>query len=135
MSRQSSPDLSRFSYQDGKLLRDGAECGFLDNCGYLRVCIGGRKYLNHRIIYKLHNPHFDLFSDEVIDHIDRNRTNNLIDNLRAVSKAENNKNRGKHKGVSYCKQTGKWKAIWPKWLGRYNTEEEAINAVKQYTED
>lgn len=135
MSVQGSPDLTCFSYQDGKLLRHGKDCGFIDNCGYKRVGIGGRKYLVHRIIYKLHNPDFDLNSDLVIDHIDRDRLNNHVQNLRAVSKADNNRNKAEPLGVSYCKQTGKWKAIWPKWLGRYDSKEEAINAVKQYTKE
>lgn len=121
--------LTDFTYSDGKLFRKGREVGFMDNCGYLRTSIRGRKYLVHRLIYKLHNPEFDLESDLVIDHINRDRTDNRIENLRAVTKAENNRNRDLPKGVSYCKQTGKWKAIHPRWLGRFDTEQEAIDAV------
>ena len=122
--------LKDFSYSNGVLLRKGKPCGFKDNCGYLRVGIKGRKYLVHRIIYKLHNPELDLSSDLVIDHIDRDRLNNRIENLRAVTKAVNNKNRAECKGVSFCKQTGKWKAsLNGKWLGRHDSEQEAINVV------
>ena len=122
--------LSDFTYVEGKLLRKGKPCGYMDNCGYLRVGIQGSTYLVHRIIYKLHNPDFDLKSTLVVDHINRVRDDNRIENLRAVSKAANNRNRAECKGVSYCKQTGKWKAgLNGKWLGRHATEKEAINAV------
>ena len=124
--------MNTLSYDKGRLLRDGKLCGFMDNCGYLRVSIGRRKYLVHRLIYKLHNPEFDLESDLVIDHINRVRDDNRIENLRAVTKAENNRNRSLCKGVSYCKQTGKWKAgLDGVWLGRHATEQEAINAVNR----
>lgn len=121
--------LTDFAYSAGKLFRKGREVGSMDNHGYLRTTVNYHKYLVHRLIYKLHNPEFDLESDLVIDHINRNRTDNRIENLRAVTKAENNRNRDLPRGVSYCKQTGKWKAIQPRWLGRFETEQEAIDAV------
>lgn len=123
-------NLQDFNYEDGRLLRKGKECGYVDNCGYRRVCINRKKYLVHRLVYKLFNPEFDLASDLVVDHINRNRLDNRIENLRAVSKAENNRNRAECRGVSYCKQTGKWKAaLNGKWLGRHDTEQEALDAV------
>lgn len=123
--------FSELTYESGVLLRKGKPCGYVDNCGYLRTCIAGKKYLNHRLIYKMHNPEFDMGSDLVVDHINRNRLDNRIENLRAVTKAENNRNRAKARGVSYCKQTGKWKAfLGTKWLGRYATEQEALHAVE-----
>ena len=122
--------LEGLSYSDGVLYRNGKPSGFKDNCGYLRVCINRKKYLVHRLIYKLHNPEFNLSSDSVIDHINRDRTDNHIENLRAVTKAVNNRNRSECRGVSYCKQTDKWKATLDGiWLGRYATEQEALDVI------
>ncbi|SOL37542.1 homing endonuclease [Yersinia phage fPS-19] len=124
-------DLTSFTYSEGNLLRKGKVCGFVDNCGYLRVSINYKKYLNHRLIYKMFNTEFDLSSDLVIDHINRNRKDNRIENLRAVTKAFNNTNMELCDGVSYCKQTSKWKAsLNGMWLGRYSTREGAQYAVK-----
>lgn len=121
--------LTDFTYSDGKFLKNGKEVGHISNHGYRRFKINGKNYLIHRLIYKMHNPEFDLSSELVIDHINRNRLDNRIENLRAVTKAENNRNHDLPKGVSYCKQTGKWKAIHPRWLGRFDTEQEALDAV------
>lgn len=46
----------------------------------------------HRIVYLAR--HRDIPEDCVIDHIDRDRSNNRISNLRAVTQMENMKNRG-----------------------------------------
>ncbi len=70
-----------------------------------------------------------------IDHIDRNKLNNKIENLREVTKSENMANRKKHKtnksgykGVAYHKASKKWRAsvrINKKdvWIGCYKTPE------------
>lgn len=53
--------------------------------GYCRVRIGGKNYSVHRLIY-------ETFKGPIkgkIDHIDGNKTNNHIDNLRDVSQSEN----------------------------------------------
>jgi hypothetical protein len=45
-----------------------------------------------------------------IDHIDRDRTNNKLDNLRLVTYQQNNFNRSKVNGYAWHKQTKKWRA-------------------------
>jgi len=50
----------------------------------------GISYKVHRIVYQLH---YDLKEDFVIDHIDNDRTNNKIENLREISHAENSRNK------------------------------------------
>lgn len=89
-------------------------------------------------------------SGEVVDHIDRDTTNNLSSNLRIVTQSENLQNRSKQSkkynssqyiGVSFETWSGKWKAsininYKRKTLGRFNTEIEAAeaynSAIKQY---
>ena len=57
----------------------------------MRVKLNGRTYQLHRIIAK----HFIENPDDLpqVDHIDRNKTNNSIENLRWVSNSENSRNR------------------------------------------
>lgn len=58
--------------------------------GYLRFCAHGHFYSVHRIIYETYIGPIEKGMD--IDHIDGNRSNNNIANLRLVSHSENMKN-------------------------------------------
>lgn len=71
-----------------------------------------------------------------VDHRDRDRSNNRWVNLREATRLQNHANRGNfphsapYKGVSYDKQTGRWRARLRKNgklidLGRFDTPEEA----------
>ena len=59
--------------------------------GYMRVHLNGRNYRLHRILAKHFLPNPDDLPQ--VDHIDRNRSNNAIENLRWVSISDNNRNR------------------------------------------
>ena len=75
--------------------------------GYVRLNllekVNGRtvihKYYKHKLIAKqfIENPD-DL---DYVDHINRNKLDNSIENLRWCSASENNKNKSSHKGVDY----------------------------------
>jgi hypothetical protein len=59
--------------------------------GYANVTINKEIYKIHRIVWVLFNKHIS--SNLVIDHIDRNRSNNSIENLRLVDNQINVRNR------------------------------------------
>lgn len=76
-----------FEYVDGHLYWKitkgtraikGSKAGKLRKDGYYDVGLDGKYYLIHRIVYALHYNKLP----EIIDHIDRNRSNNKIENLR-----------------------------------------------------
>lgn len=71
-------------------VKAGSIAGHLRKTGYWSVTLKGKDYQVHRIIYLL--AHGYLNSNLVIDHVDKNRSNNLIDNLRAVSPEYNSRN-------------------------------------------
>lgn len=58
--------------------------------GYSELMLKGRVYKCHRVVFELINGKFD--KNLVIDHIDGNRSNNNINNLRLCSNAENSRN-------------------------------------------
>lgn len=68
--------------------------------GYTQVRLDGVLYQAHRIIYKM------LYNEEPenIDHIDRDKSNNKAENLRAVSPRGNSENSSKisHTGATHC---------------------------------
>jgi hypothetical protein len=78
---------------------------------------------------------------DLVDHKDRNKLNNNIENLRELTKSENNKNAdkrkngatSKHKGVSWNKNERKWEARLKLngkhlFLGYFNNEDDAGQA-------
>jgi hypothetical protein len=78
--------------------------------GY-NIGINGKRYKTSRICFL----HYYGFLPETVDHINRNPHDNRIINLRAATNAENCRNRkpygsSKYLGVSWFKQSGKWKA-------------------------
>ena len=61
------------------------------NRDYVCVKLNGRNYLYHRILARHFIPNPENLPQ--VDHIDRNKTNNSIENLRWVSAGENLRNR------------------------------------------
>ncbi len=73
----------------------------LKKLGYVRCVLNQKDYYKHRLLANQYLD-FDL-NDKTreIDHIDNNRSNNSLSNLRIVSRSENMFNKGKNKGIVY----------------------------------
>ncbi len=106
--------------------------GYADSFKYGRVYYQGKVYLLHRFIYFWMTGEWP----EFVDHIDGDPWNNKWDNLRSVSRSENQRNtklRTDNKsgvsGVCYGKRDNVWIArIGKRKLGTFKTKEEAIAA-------
>jgi len=98
--------------------------GSMSGSGYLAFSMPNReKVCVHRLMGEtfLSNPH----NLRNIDHIDRNKLNNNLDNLRWFSQNDNMTNRGQIKGIAL--HNGKWLAkMGIDVLGSWDTKEEAI---------
>lgn len=95
----------------------GDVAGCLHHTGYVIVRACRQNFLAHRIVWDLNNPTDKLLRDEQIDHIDQDKTNNRLHNLRKVSSVENGRNRPKNinntsgvVGVYWYSQYAKWRA-------------------------
>jgi len=110
-----------FYYEDGELYRrkasgsapSGGRLKSVTSDGYIATRIEGRHVTAHRIIWTMHNH--DIHDGMQIDHIDGNRMNNDISNLRCVTHQDNTKNsslrsdnRSRVVGVSWFKATSRW---------------------------
>lgn len=70
----------------------GSEAGMaLNGSGYKDVRLNNQLFRAHRIVFEMHNGAIP--NGMEIDHIDGNRENNRIENLRLVSRKENTRNK------------------------------------------
>lgn len=86
----------RMEYRDGGLFwidgpNSGMRVGTVLRNGYRRVHYKGKNYPEHRLVWVWHTREMPKGH---IDHINRIRDDNRIENLRDVSPLENAKNRG-----------------------------------------
>jgi hypothetical protein len=96
----------------------------------------------HRIVWKLAHPDWDIFDtsdDNLIDHYNRNRKDNRLENLHLVNRKQNSYNRD-DKGY-YLRPNGKYQASIridgrAICLGTFDTEDKArasyLEAKKKY---
>jgi len=136
------PDTGEFSWRykfspSGRPLVGSP--GWVTNHGYVRVSTNGKEIQGHRLAYRM------MVGDDVpkgmeIDHINGDRSDNRWQNLRVVSRTQNNMNarlradnKSGVKGVYYDKSRGLWAAEIKMSgkrhaLGRFGTLEEAKHA-------
>jgi hypothetical protein len=121
----------------------GAVVGCITQYGYKQVRINKKSYLAHRIVFLLHKGYLP----KTLDHINGDRVDNRIENLRPVTINQNQHNRklnknntSGHKGVSWCKLTNKWKTSIKLEgkrinLGTFDNLEEAAEVVREAREE
>jgi len=126
--------------------RQGDVLGYVDpSTGYAKGHVKGKLYYAHRLAWLLH---YGKWPPHEIDHINGDKTDNRIENLRAVSHRDNCKNHPLRSdntsgvcGVTWDRWSGKWVVrIWNqgggKNLGRFADFDKAVavrlEASEQY---
>lgn len=83
------PETGSFYRISGKRANEDVPAGYLTNKGYLMLTMDGWSYPLHRMAWLYtHGEH----PNGEIDHIDGNKSNNRIENLRVVTRGENQQN-------------------------------------------
>lgn len=124
-------------------LNKGAKAGTLQNHGYVAITIDNKRYLAHRLAWLYV---YGRWPSKWIDHLNGNRSDNRISNLREVDKQQNQANSKKYKsnssgkkGVCLHKPSNKFRAYIvlnrrQKHLGLFDTVEEAYAAYAEAAE-
>jgi len=151
--------LRLFEYRDGRLhhrtasrgRKIGDPIGSINGTGYRRVGMGGKYYTEHALVYLMHHGYIPA----EIDHINGIRNDNRIENLRAVTRSQNQYNKGKcrnntsgHRGVSWHKKSQAWvirvmkngKTVFQKYakdleLAAFIAEEARLKYYGQYARE
>ena len=123
--------------QSSNRIKAGDVSGYVDSLGYWALKIDRGRYKGHRVAwFYVHGK----WPPQEIDHIDGNKLNNAIANLRLANRAENVRNRGTprantsgYKGVSFHKHQQKWRAYITAngrqhSLGYFDNREDAARA-------
>lgn len=138
-----------FSYKDGFLYwnmdrgiktKKGSLAGYFNkSIGRRNIMIDKKMYRYHRIIYLHHHG----WMSKYVDHIDGDKLNNKIENLRSCTSSQNNYNRiiqknnkSGAKGVHWSTHHNKWYARIsvnkkPVYLGTYDNLDDAASAVHE----
>lgn len=122
LTREELQRLLEYDQQSGNFIRRinrhkhkaGEVAGCLHPFGYVHIRIGSQAYKAHRLAwFYVHGN----WPDGEIDHIDRNKANNSLANLRVVTRKGNVENTGPTKrsksgikGVSWKAQCQRWQA-------------------------
>jgi hypothetical protein len=114
----------------------GMVAGAKHGRGYIILAVDNVSYLAHRLAWAIH--YGSISEDMQIDHINGDRSDNRICNLRIATHAENCRNsRARKHNKSGIKGVRKMRSKWSSrlringkeiWLGSYNTPEEAKQA-------
>ena len=136
-------------YKDGALYwkrfmggkaKENSRAGSFHRTGYVHIQLKNKVYKEHRLVFAF----FNNYCPEFLDHIDGNRSNNKIENLRPATRGQNNRNSkipitntSSIKGVGYWR--GKWRARVDFerkhfFVGYFKTKEDAEVAVKEARE-
>lgn len=126
----------RWKVQSGGTI-PGRIAGTAHNNGYWQIKARGTAYLAHRLAWLMVHGEWPL---NEVDHINGDKRDNRIANLRTATRSQNMANKGAnrnntsgYKGVSLFKRTGKWVACYRKdgrtvHVGYFDTAEEAAQA-------
>lgn len=138
----------RWRYEDDKLFKMDKRSKKWSCCnelkpqpdGYVAVGVGGRMMYLHRLVYYFHHPEWyiaDTSRDNSIDHVNQDKSDNRIENLRVVNNSQNLQNvstiGGRPiRGVYFMRDGRKkpWRAHWYQdcklRTKHFATEEEAL---------
>lgn len=121
-------------------MHPGDEAGTQNASGYVFICVGGVRYKAHRLAWFYHYGEWPSDETPQIDHINGNRADNRIANLRLVTDGQNSRNQkvrstntSGRTGVQFHKPRGKWMAVIRnngkyECLGYYAKFEDAVKA-------
>ena len=135
------PEIGIFTWKvsTSRRVKVGGVAGCQSGHGYLRIAVQSRLYKAHRLAWLYV---YGAWPKDQLDHINRNRSDNRISNLRGVTNKQNLQNASKyshntsgHTGVCWHKQCSKWVAQIAHnrkhlSLGLFTNIEEAVAARK-----
>ena len=139
-----NPDTGIFTWikKPNNRIKIGKVAGHLHESGYIKIVFKRSSYRVNRLAYYMYHGVDPL--EKLVDHIDGNKINNKIKNLRLLNTSQNAMNRVNLSsnntsgvtGVIWCKRARKWVVLImvnrvQKNMGYFINKEDAIKARKE----
>jgi hypothetical protein len=106
--------LFKWKVKKSHIVFPGRPAGCLNKFGYMRIGIGGKSYMAHKLAWFYYYGTWPITDT---DHINRERADNRICNLREATRSQNTLNTKTHRnhtsgvrGVDWVKNCQKWMA-------------------------
>lgn len=121
-------------------VKTGSVAGCLGDDGYMKIQVFGKRYKSHRLAWLYQHGEFPNCE---IDHINGNRVDNRISNLRLATSKQNKENvklkstnTSGYRGIHWDKERQKWMAYVTSNrkfhnIGRFDDVNDAIKAVTE----
>lgn len=134
-------EITRLVYRSH--FRKGTIAGKIDTHGHRQITVNGKAYMAHRLAWYLH---YGEWPEKHLDHINGDRDDNRVTNLRLASRSQNGRNRKLNKnntsgikGVIWDKRDRKWMVrvmhnCKSHYGGRFKNLYDAAKAVRELRE-
>lgn len=134
------PSLRERTHNVWNRKHPGTPAGIKDGGGYLTTALHGKRLALHRIAWAIVHGEWP---EGDIDHINGDRADNRLANLRHVTRAENLRNRAKSSnnvsgipGVTFYTKYQKWMAKFEykgrtHFVGYFENKDDAASAIRQ----
>ena len=124
--------------------KTGNLIGYKNSCGYKCIDISGKQVRVHQLVIDEFSNYRGFNKEElVIDHINRDKTDNNINNLRVVTAKENSRNtksfNEKRKGCVYLTRCNTYQALvtfkGKRYIKSFKTKKEAQRFIDEKNEE
>jgi hypothetical protein len=132
-----NPETGIFTWKKrtSNRIKVGSIAGSFHMCGYVEIKVGGTRCLAHRLAWL----YVYGYMPKLIDHINRNKQDNKIKNLREADYSQNalnskirSDNSSGAKCVYFDKRNNSWEVkIKKEYIGKYKTLEEATQKANE----
>ena len=129
-----NPETGLFIWlkQVSNRIKSGSTAGTIRSDGYVKIIINRKIYFAHRLAWLYMTGKWP---EDLVDHKDNIKHNNIWENLREANHSQNNKNRAAYGTTDKNIYPYRGKFVVRVCLGTYNTKEEAITVRDKFLKE
>ncbi len=107
-----------------RCIKIGEIAGSIKKDGYIRIVIKKKEYSAHRLVFLFLNGEYPI---ENVDHINHDRADNRLNNLRLATYGDNNRNSGMRSTNTSGVNGVSWNVSAKRWVSYINGDNKTIH--------